>query len=736
MELAYAHVITLVTALLSGVLLMILARYLKIPAIVPLLLGGVILGPEVSGIIHPETLGAGMRLLISLAVATILFEGGLTLNPAGFKQASNMIWRLLTVGVLITWWGTALSVYLLFNVSVNMALLTGSLIIVTGPTVINPLLRRICIKEKIHHILHWEGVLIDPIGVFIAILCFELLSLDAVNAIDPYQQFLYRIGIGNFLGLVFGMVVYQILTQKWFPEEYVNIFVLAMALFAFGISDLIANEAGLLTVIVMGLVLGIKKPPTLKHIVQFKSELTEMSIAVLFVLLAAKLKLHQFLEMGWEGFVLILIVLFVIRPLSIMICSYGTSLSYKERIFLSWMAPRGIVAGAMASLFALELSVMGYKNVSFLETFTFSIIGVTVLFQGLSAGFVAKILKLKIKVKTGWAIVGVHDFSKKIATFIMENTQNVCILVDSNAAAVQEAQHEGYLAFNGDARMEDALPHEIRSTIGNLLVLTDNRDLNQVISGKWSELLTPDHIFRWSPLNENQEIKIGGKGIPIWSELPKPSIVSYRLKKREAILVRGQFQSISSKITTGSVLLAFAAEQNIFVHTLPLENQLQGNVVLFQERAHHLPFFIHTSHVLDLQVADAQTLLMILLREATNSHPELPYEKLLNALIERETTFPTVLPNHVAIPHAYSSTLKEPLCMIARVPQGINWFGDSNENYKLIFLLLSSEKDPELHLILLAEIAKLTSNPETVKQLTVAKTPEDVIECLKKFEAE
>jgi len=189
------QLLTIVLSIFIGVCLFILARYSRMPVIVLLLTGGVILGPEFLGLIDPESLGKGLRLVILLCVAIILFEGGLTLHPKGMKQDSNVIWRLLTVGVLITWLGTAALVHFLLDLTLPLSLLAGSLVIVTGPTVIAPMLKRIQIKEKLHHILHWEGVLIDPIGVFIAILCFEWLSIEG-SLFLQLGLFSYRLLIG------------------------------------------------------------------------------------------------------------------------------------------------------------------------------------------------------------------------------------------------------------------------------------------------------------------------------------------------------------------------------------------------------------------------------------------------------------------------------------------------------------------------------------------------------------
>ena len=280
--------LTIALALFFGAGLFVLANHVAVPAIVPLLIGGILLGPEGIGLINTVVLGDMLRIIISICVAIVLFEGGLTLHPEGFRKASGVITKLLTVGVLATWLLTALAVYLIFGHSLELSLLAGSLIIVTGPTVITPLLKRLNVKEELDHILHWEGVMNDPIGVFIAVLCFEWISVDAA-AINHLGTFGLRLGVGIVFGSICGKAVLWMLDRDWIPEEQTNIFVLATAIALFSISDIVAHESGILSVVIAGLVLGWQQEqtPRLKNLVQFKSELTEIAIGLLFVLLAA-----------------------------------------------------------------------------------------------------------------------------------------------------------------------------------------------------------------------------------------------------------------------------------------------------------------------------------------------------------------------------------------------------------------------------------------------------------------
>ena len=258
MDPVYIQFSTLVIALATGVTLLVTAQHLRIPAIVPLLLGGILLGPEVSDLIDPADLGNGLDLLVAGCVAVIVFEGGLSLQRIGFEQAPKVIWRLLTIGVLITWLGTTVLIHFLFNYSLSFCLLASSLVMVTGPTVIHPLLRRIGVNESLHHILHWEGVLIDPIGVFIAVLCFERFSAGSLT-LNTLEGFDLRSLVGMGTGLAGGYILLFAINRHWIQREYTNIFALAWALLAFGVADGWVHEAGLLTVIIKGLYVGAKQ---------------------------------------------------------------------------------------------------------------------------------------------------------------------------------------------------------------------------------------------------------------------------------------------------------------------------------------------------------------------------------------------------------------------------------------------------------------------------------------------
>ncbi|MCB0283025.1 MAG: cation:proton antiporter [Calditrichaeota bacterium] len=731
MEVSFIRLSTLVFALFFGVSLFVVARHMRIPAIAPLLIGGIILGPELSGLIDSYSLGQGLNILISICVATILFEGGLTLHPDGFSKAGGVIARLLSIGVLITWLGTAVILYFVLDLPPAICLLSGSLIIVTGPTVITPLLQRLKINDKLHQILHWESVLIDPIGVFITILVFEWISIDTTLT-QHIMQFSMRVVIGVSLGTAGGFTIYYLLKKNLIPEEQINIFVLAAALFFFAVSDFFLHEAGLLTVVVAGLIIGWKKPVDLKKIQQFKGELTEMAIGILFILLAAKLELENFIELGWQGLISLAIIIFLIRPLGIFLSTLKSDLKLNEKVFLGWLAPRGVVAGSMASLFTIQLTEKGFEYAAFLEAFTFSIIGATVVIQGSLSGTVARVLKVKAPPKKGWLIIGANYFARRIAEFINHRNQEPSVLIDNNKDAIIEAQKEGLIGYVGDALSVNVVPEDYFNKIGNVLALTDNRDLNELVCEKWSEHVEADHLYRWTPSDSESQTKRKTTGKAIWCDLPKPSQVGYDLNSKEALLSPRKTDRLNRNLLPG--VHALVAFQNDELFLEEFKEKSPGELLLFKQLGYHLPLIVKKEHIfLNLKFSNLQDMLNHLFKIVFKDSRVLAVEEALSGFSGNHGNPFFVLGNEVAVPHSHFEKLTDAICIVAQVPDGIQLDKNNNEISRLFFILLNPASTPELHLMLLADIAKIASNAELVNKLLNAVKPSRIFELLKEI---
>ncbi len=722
---------TVVVALSGGVLLIMLSYWLRVPAIVVLLPGGVLLGPMFLNIVRSETLGSGLNVLISLAVAIILFEGGLTLNVQRYREASGVIRRILTVGVVTTWMGTALAIWMIVGLDLNQSILAASMVIVTGPTVITPLLKRIRVTPRLHTILHWEGVLIDPIGVFIAILWFEWISGGQGQTVIAQSALRVLYGLG--IGIAGGLAAAQAVARRLAPEHLVNVFTLASAILIFGLAELFASESGLLAVTVAGLVVGLQKPAELKQIQQFKSELTDLAIGMLFVLLAARLEFSQFAQFGAAGVASVAAVMFLVRPLNVLLSTAGFDLNWREKAFLSWMAPRGIVAASMASLFAIRLGQAGVPNARFVETFTYSVIVATVLLQGFTAGPLSRWLGVHAPPATGWLIVGAHAFGRRVARFIREAAGVQVVLADTNTRSIFAAREEGLPAMAIDARDTAELPERYdMQGVGNLLALTDNQDLNQLLCQRWSDVMGRTHVYRWSPTPRQEEIE-GSAGRPVWTHLPKPSLVSAELSRSESSL-----RTVANG-PRGEGALAVVVGNEVRLDPPPPDKpdktELFTSALYLTREADYLARSIHPTLVMRLEAEGLEALLGRLVDRIVQLIPAVPRDETVRELLERERTFPTLLGHGVAVPHTYCRKLDTRMCAVGQVPGGME-FKAGAEPVHLVFLLLSPPGDPEGHLATIAEIARMMLHEETRERMKAAQSEAELLEIIRHYDPE
>ncbi len=716
--------ITFITASVLGVVLFLVAQRLKISAIVLLLVVGILAGPEFLGLVRPDSLGAGLNTIISLSVALILFEGGLTLDAKGYRQVSSEIWGVLTKGVIITWGLSALAIKLFFGFDLTFCLLSASLIIVTGPTVIGPLLQRIRVKKRLHNILYWEGVLIDPIGVFIALLCYEwILSSGEPEA---YLNFLYRFLIGSALGISFGMGVYHILRKNWIPEERLNFFVLASAMLNFAIADSLLSESGLLSVTIAGFLLGYKDTPQLDRIIEYKVELKDFLIGLLFMLLAANLVLAKFLTYGLELIALVVIVMLVIRPINIFLSTWGSPLSLKDKLFLSWIAPRGIVAASMSSLFAFHLDSIGFDNAEFLETFTYAVIAGTVIFQGFSAKSVGKLLGVLEPRPRGWLIIGAHKLARATAKFIQDNGESV-VLLDTNPREVKVAKREGLAALCENAMAIDPSQHVELYAIGNLLSITENEDLNHLICQRWQKLLGKPKLYYWG-YDESGSIEQAvspRRGKAVWTDFDIKSILAENVKQ-DTLITCVSTNQLPQAEKAGQVLLCKFKDN---FYPAPPESAEGEAVFLTLRPTNSILDFSKETWITFSSEKTLEELYRNMLMQLKTDFPALELSKLLENLLKRESEFSSSIGHGISLPHTYTKQLDESILLLARVSPPIACPHDDAE-VSMVFMIISPEDRPEEHLSHISKIAKFVMKEETREALLMAKTRRELFRLL------
>ena len=479
-----------------------LAWRVNLPAILPLLVIGFLVGP-ILGILEPQALFGEDLLfpLISLAVGLILFEGGLTLRIPEVRETRNVVFKLVTVGALLTWLGATAAAYWLTDLSMPLAFLFGALVIVTGPTVIGPLLRIVRPTSRVANVLKWEGILVDVVGAMVAVLVFEFLLLrDRSDALGQTMLFFLRfIGVGTLVGIVGGYLLAMLLRRRLVPDYLVNVVALAFVFAMFALSNTFAPESGLLATALMGVIIANRGIPNITNVLSFKEDLTLLFISLLFITLAANVELEAFTGvLKLSSLLLIAVLMLVIRPLAIFASSVNSTLTTREKLFLSWIAPRGIVAAAVSSLFASELAHEGFPGAETLVALVFLVIVSTVTLNSLTAKPLAGLLRIAEPDSQGFLILGAHTFARRIASFL-QNEGFTVTLADTNWSNVSAARMEGLTAYYGSL-LSDHSDDEVRlSGIGKLLALTSNDEANALAALKYAREFDSEHVYQLAP---------------------------------------------------------------------------------------------------------------------------------------------------------------------------------------------------------------------------------------------
>jgi NhaP-type Na+/H+ or K+/H+ antiporter len=471
--------LTVALALAAGMLAQALAQHLRIPGIVLLLGMGVLLGPDVLNVVRPGTLGASLHTLVGFAVAVILFEGGMNLSLARMRREARSIRQLVTLGALVTAAGGTLAARLILGWDWVLSILFGTLVIVTGPTVINPLLRRIKVQERVATVLEAEGILGDAIGAIVAVVTLEaVLSPAPLSVAGGAWPFLSRLAFGAFFGAASGLGITALLrSERVVPEGLESVFTLSFAVALFQVSNAVVSESGILAVIVAGIVVGNSRSRALRDLREFKEQLTILLLGMLFVLLAADVRLAQVRFLGWAGLGTVLALMLVVRPLNILAGTLGSDLTWREKAFLSWLAPRGIVAAAVSSLFAQTLDEEGIAGGDELRALVFLVIAVTVVVQGLTGGLVASWLGLRRPSNTGYVILGANHLARAMGQALRAGGEEV-VLIDSNEDACRAAEEEGFRVLHGSGLEPGIQERAELDTRAGCLGLTSNEEVN------------------------------------------------------------------------------------------------------------------------------------------------------------------------------------------------------------------------------------------------------------------
>ncbi|WP_222105067.1 cation:proton antiporter [Denitromonas halophila] len=474
-----------------------LAWRMRLPAILFLLIAGIVAGP-IGGWLDPDALlGDLLFPFVSLAVSVILFEGSLTLKFSEIRGIEKVVRRFVTTGALVTWVIVTLATQWITGISWGLATLFGAVMVVTGPTVIVPMLRTVRPTMHIANVLRWEGIVIDPIGALLAVLVYEFLvsSGTAGGAVGATLiVFLKLISVGSLTGIGVGYLVGEALRRDWLPHYMFNVATLAAVMGAFALSNALSHESGLLAVTVMGIYLANRKGVPVEEILSFKESLSLLLITALFILLAARLDLSLLLGLGWGAVQIFLVVQFVARPVNVLVSTRGSSLSWRERGLLAWIAPRGIVAAAVIALFSLQLEQKGYAEAVLLVPLTFVIIIGTVVLQSLTAGPLARLLNVAEPGSGGFLIVGANPLARAIAKALTQNDVSVR-LTDMLWDNVSRARMAGLQTYYGNPLSEHAEVYLNTAGLGRVLAMTADEHLNELACTRFKGDFGPKRVF-------------------------------------------------------------------------------------------------------------------------------------------------------------------------------------------------------------------------------------------------
>lgn len=488
--------------LLLGIGAQWLAWRIKTPSILLLLATGFIAGQfyDQSAVVEEQTLFA----IVSLAVGIIMLEGGLTLRFSELKEAGGTVLRLIGIGSMVTWGLTSLAAHFLAGFSWPVALLVAAVLVVTGPTVIVPLLNSVRPKRSVNSVLKWEGIVIDPVGAILAVLVFGVFfghghGHSGIEGVLMGLGKTLLVGIGLGYGAAVGLS--YILSRHWVPDFLQSVVVLTVGLSAFTVSNIFQHESGLLTVTILGIGLANQERAKIRHVVEFKEVLRTILISCLFIVLGARIGIDD-IQLVWkEALLMLLALIVVVRPLSVFISTLGSKIPKREMLFLALMAPRGIVAAAVSSVFALELAESGGAfagEAAKIVPITYTIIVGTVAFYGLLAAPLARKLGLALKNPQGILFVGIRDWAVSAAKLVQDQGFRV-LMIDSNYGATSRARMAGVAAVNANV-LSDYASEEIDMVgIGSILATTPNDQVNTLACINFGHTLGISNVYQLKP---------------------------------------------------------------------------------------------------------------------------------------------------------------------------------------------------------------------------------------------
>ncbi|MBC5636422.1 sodium:proton antiporter [Ornithinibacillus sp. BX22] len=567
---------SIVIVISLGILSQWLAWRIQWPSIVIMSVAGLLIGP-VFGLINPqEALGSLYSPIISLAVALILFEGSTSLDVRELKGISKSVFRIVTFGTTLAWIGGSLAAHFIAGLSLEISFIIGGLFVVTGPTVIIPLLRQAKLTSRVSSVLKWEGIIVDPIGPLLALFAYEIIKITSLESFSFHNFIPFFIDslLAVVVGIVIGIVVSFLAGKGWFPEYLKSPIIFCFVLICFTIGESIMHETGMLAVTVMGLTLARTKKyvHSISSVTHFMENISVMLTSTVFILLTASLTRETIFDVfTWPIIAFVLVMLFVVRPFSIWTSTIGTEMTLKERALVGWIAPRGIVALTVSGYFAGILVEDGYSNATILTPLTLALVLITVCAHGFSIGPIARKLGLANNESTGVVMIGASSFSIALAAHLKEMGTPV-LITDTSNTRLHQARTLGIETYHGEILSEQSEFDIDMTPYDRMLAMTGDVAYNALVCQSYIPEFGYQNIFALPAKRQNS------KG----AELP-PSI------KANLLFGEGEsFTELNKKVNIGYQLKNFFIEEKktVLKEDLPFTGtplcikKKNGNIVL------------------------------------------------------------------------------------------------------------------------------------------------------------
>ena len=511
-------VVALATVVVLGVFAQLVATRLRIPAILLLLGVGLAAGPGLDLLDPDELLGDLLFPSVSMGVGLVLFEGGLGLHLSELGSWRSVLARLLSVGVLVTFAVATVAALTVGGLPVEVALVFGGIMTVTGPTVILPLLRQTRLRPRIARVLRWEGIWIDAVGATLAIVMLEVAVLAGEGPAHIAVQVLITASVGIGIGLATAAILSWALGHRLVPDHIQNPVIIAAVLAAFAASNHFRGEAGLFAATVLGIALANQRRAPVRHVVEFQEAIGVLLIGSIFVLLGARVEASELSDNLLPGLGVLAVLVVVGRPLAVAASTFGSKLTRNERFFLAGLAPRGIVAASVSALFSLKLQEAGVEGAGDLAALTFVVVAGTVVIYAPTAGWLARRLHVNVPDPTGVAIVGAPPWAVALGQRLQQVDVQV-LMVTTDDQQIHEARQAGLLVYNGRLAHKDLAETVDILGIRLALMVSEKEELNAFGAERFVHLLGRANVYGLPRSTEEKEESHGGAGGEVTREM-------------------------------------------------------------------------------------------------------------------------------------------------------------------------------------------------------------------------